>query len=110
MAQALPFPDAQFDAGLSTVMLHHLPRKVREQAAAEMRRVLKPGGRVLAVDFGANTAEERSLLDHIHRRHGHVALSDILALLGEAGLRIIESGAVGVRDLHFVLAAVPCCM
>jgi hypothetical protein len=39
----------------------------------------------------------------------NVALSDILALLGEAGSKIIESGAVGVRDLHFVLAAVPCC-
>jgi ubiquinone/menaquinone biosynthesis C-methylase UbiE len=109
MAQALPFPDAQFDAVLSTVMLHHLPRKVREQAAAEMRRVLKPGSRVLAVDFGANTAKKKSLLDHIHRRHGHVAQSDILALLGEAGLKIVESGSVGVRDLHFVLAATPCC-
>ena len=81
---------------------------MREQAAAEMRRVLKPGGRVLVVDFGGNTAK-KSLLDHFHRRHGHVAQSDILALLGEAGLKIIESGAVGVRDLHFVLAAVPCC-
>src|SRR5262245_140720 len=50
-AQALPFPDAQFDAVLSTVMFHHLPRKAREQCAQEMRRVLKPGGRVLVVDF-----------------------------------------------------------
>jgi ubiquinone/menaquinone biosynthesis C-methylase UbiE len=32
MAQALPFPDAQFDAVLSTVILHHLPRKARQQA------------------------------------------------------------------------------
>jgi ubiquinone/menaquinone biosynthesis C-methylase UbiE len=95
LAQALPFPDAQFDAVLSTVMLHHLPRKVREEAVAEMRRVLKPGGRVLAVDFGENIAKKKSLLDHFHRRHGHVALSDILALLGGAGLKIIESGAVG---------------
>ena len=109
LAQALPFPDAQFDAVLSTVMLHHLTRKVREQAAAEMRRVLKPGGRVLAVDFGGNTAKKKRLLNHFHRRHGHVALSDILALLGEAGLKIIESGEMGVRDLHFVRAAAPSC-
>jgi SAM-dependent methyltransferase len=109
-AQSLPFPDAQFDAVFSTVMLHHLPRKVREQAAAEMRRVLKPGGRVLVVDFGSNTAKKKSLLDHIHRRHGYVALSDILALLGEAGLKIVESGPVGVRDLNFVLAAAPGCV
>ena len=109
LAQALPFPDAQFDVVLSTVMLHHLTRKVREQAAAEMRRVLKPGGRVLAVDFGGNTAKKKRLLNHFHRRHGHVALSDILALLGEAGLKIIESGEMGVRDLHFVRAAAPSC-
>jgi ubiquinone/menaquinone biosynthesis C-methylase UbiE len=51
-AQKLPFPDAQFDAVLSTMMLHHLPRKGREDCAREIRRVLKPGGRVLAVDFG----------------------------------------------------------
>ena len=36
---------------MSTLMLHHLPRRVREQCVQEMRRVLKPGGRVLAVDF-----------------------------------------------------------
>jgi ubiquinone/menaquinone biosynthesis C-methylase UbiE len=107
-AQALPFPDAQFDAVLATVMLHHLPSKVRAQAVVEMRRVLKPGGRVLVVDFGGNTAKKKSLLDHFHRRHGHVAQSDILTLLGEAGLKIIQSGAVGVRDLHFVLAVAPC--
>src|SRR5439155_21762286 len=47
VAEALPFPDARFDAVLSTLMLHHLPRKVRQQCAREIRRVLKTGGRVL---------------------------------------------------------------
>jgi ubiquinone/menaquinone biosynthesis C-methylase UbiE len=108
-AQALPFPDAQFDAVLSTVMLHHLPRKARQQCACEMRRVLKPGGRVLAVDFGGAGPEKKSLLDHFHRRHGHVSLPDIIAVLSEAGLNCVESGAVGIRDLQFVLAAAPCC-
>lgn len=107
LAQALPFPDAQFDAVLSTVMLHHLPRKARQECASEMRRVLKPGGRVLAVDFGGAARERRSLLAHFHR-HGHVNLSDIIAVLSEAGLNIAESGAVGIRDLQFVLAAAPC--
>lgn len=52
IAEALPFPDAQFDAVLSTVMLHHLPGEARKQCAPDIRRVLKPGGRMLAVDFG----------------------------------------------------------
>ena len=106
MAQALPFPDAQFDAVLATVMLHHLPRKARQQCAAEMRRVLKPGGRVLAVDFGLAARERKGLLAHFHR-HGHVKLPDIIDLLNEAGLHSVESGAVGIRDLQFVLAKRP---
>src|SRR5687768_2717271 len=58
IVEALPFPDAHFDVVLSTLMLHHLPRLVREQCAREMRRVLKPGGRLLAVDF-ATPARQR---------------------------------------------------
>lgn len=108
LAEALPFPDAQFDAVLTTVMLHHLPRKARQRCAREMRRVLKPGGRVLAVDFGGSAQEGKSFLDHFHRRHGHVSLRDLAALLSEVGLNSVESGAVGIRDLQFILAAAPC--
>lgn len=108
LAQALPFLDAQFDVVLST-MLHHLPRQARQQCACEIRRVLKPGGRVLAVDFGEPSQEKGGLLSHFHHRHGHVSLRDIIAVLSEAGLNCIESGAVGISDLQFVLAAAPCC-
>jgi len=104
MAQALPFPDAQFDLVLSTVMLHHLPRKGRAQCAAEMRRVLKRSGRVLVVEFGSAAREQKGFLGHFHR-HGHVKLSDVIGLLTETGLNIVESGPVGIRDLQFVLAS-----
>jgi len=103
-AQALPFPDAQFDAVLSTLMLHHLPRKAREQCVREMRRVLKPGGRVLAVDFAAAGREQPGLLARFHH-HGHIDLDAITPLLGEVGFTVVESGAVGFRDLQFALAA-----
>ncbi|HEV8456601.1 MAG TPA: class I SAM-dependent methyltransferase, partial [Gemmatimonadales bacterium] len=33
VVEALPFPDARFDAVLSTLMLHHLPREARQQCA-----------------------------------------------------------------------------
>lgn len=104
VVEGLPFPDGDFDVVLSTLMLHHLPREARQQCAREMRRVLKPGGRVLAVDFGGAAGERRGLIAHFHRRHGRVALPDIVRLLREAGFEIIESGAVGVRDLNFALA------
>ena len=103
LAQLLPFPAAQFDAVLTSVMLHHLPRKARQRCAAEMRRVLRPGGRVLAVDFGSAVPETKGLLSHFHR-HGHIKLPDMMDLLSEAGLNSVGSGAVGFRDLQFVLA------
>jgi hypothetical protein len=74
-----------------------------------MRRVLKPGGRVLAIDFGATDRKRKTLLDHFHRRHGHVDLKDMIETLNQAGLNIAESGAVGMRDLNFVIATAPCC-
>ena len=109
LAEALPFTDAQFNVVLSTVMLHHLPRKARLQCANEIRRVLKPDGRVLAVDFEGFSEQKKSLLSHFHRPHGHVRSQDIVTLLGEAGLSVVDSGPVGIRDLHFVLAKPGCC-
>ena len=41
---------------------------------------------------------------HFHR-HGYVDGRDIVTVLGEAELKTIERGAVGVKDLQFVLAS-----
>ena len=67
-----------------------------------MRRVLKPGGRVVAVDF-APRAELKGFLRGIHR-HGHVKLDDMVAMLEAAGLTVTESGELGYRNLQFALA------
>jgi ubiquinone/menaquinone biosynthesis C-methylase UbiE len=106
--EALPYPDAQFDVVLSTLMFHHLPRRMREEGVREMRRVLKPGGRVLIVDF-AGTDQQKGFFAHFHQRHGHVKPAEVTALLSSAGLRVVDSGAMGVKDLHFSLATAPCC-
>jgi ubiquinone/menaquinone biosynthesis C-methylase UbiE len=105
-AQAIPFQAAQFDVVVSTLTLHHLPRKARQAYAREMRRVAKPGGRVLVIDFAAPSARRHGLLAHLHR-HGHTKLDDTVALLSDAGLSVLESGAVGRMDLQFVLASAP---
>ncbi|HMF95535.1 MAG TPA: methyltransferase domain-containing protein [Vicinamibacterales bacterium] len=104
VAENLPFPDRRFDVVLSTLMLHHLPRSTRQQCAREIERVLKSGGRVLAVDFGRG--KQRALLAHFHR-HGHVEVQDIVTLFAEASLRPLRTGPVGMNNLNFVLAEAP---
>ena len=101
VAEKLPFPDRRFDVVFSTLMLHHLPRKTRQQCAGEIERVLKIGGRVVAVDFGR--AKRRGLLAHFHR-HGHVEIEDIVSLFVAAGLKPMRTGPVGMNDLNFVVA------
>jgi ubiquinone/menaquinone biosynthesis C-methylase UbiE len=101
VAEELPFPDRRFDVVLSTLMLHHLPRAVRQRCAGEIRRVLKVGGRVLAVDFGR--AKQRGVLAHFHR-HGSIEVHDIVKLFEGAGLTPIRTGPVGMNNLNFVLA------
>jgi ubiquinone/menaquinone biosynthesis C-methylase UbiE len=109
LAETLPFPNAQFDVVLSTIMLHHLPLKARVQCVCEIQRVLKPGGRVFAVDFGGDAGQETSRFAHFHPRpHGHVTAGDMIAMLSESGLNVVDSGALGISDLHFVVATAPC--
>ena len=106
VAETLPFPEARFDVVLSTLMLHHLPRPARQQCLREARRVSRPGGRLLVVDFESSSRQERGLLGRMHR-HGGVSLDEIVQLVVDAGFRVVRKGPVGLRNLQFVLAASP---
>lgn len=103
VAQALPLPDSAVDVVISTLMLHHLPRKARPDIVREIKRVLKPGGRFLAVDFVKPAEGRKSFMDRFHR-HGFVRLEDVIGELEAAGFTIARKGLVGERDLQFVMA------
>ena len=103
VVETMPFADGDFDAVLSSLMLHHLPRAVREQCVQETRRVLKPGGLALVVDFGRSTGKPSGVIGHLHQ-HGGVPLEDIVKLFTNVGCEIVESGAVGMLRLNYVLA------
>ena len=51
LAQQLPFPDDTFAAATCRLALHHIAQQDRRQAIEEIRRVLRPGGRLLIADF-----------------------------------------------------------
>jgi ubiquinone/menaquinone biosynthesis C-methylase UbiE len=105
VVETLPYSDTRFDAVLSTLMLHHLPRDTRRQCIAEVRRVLKPGGRMLVVDF-ARPQRKHGFFAHFHR-HGHVDVDDVVAMMNDSGFAITERGALGFSSLQFVLASSP---
>ena len=48
----LPYPDDGFDVVLSTLFFHHLSDDAKRRTAAEMARVLRPGGRLVVGDLG----------------------------------------------------------
>jgi SAM-dependent methyltransferase len=104
--ECLPFPNGTFDVVLSTLMMHHLPRPTRERCASEMRRVLRPGGRLLVVDFEKPSNRRGGLIARFHR-HGGVPLRDIVELLRSERLAVMQIGDVGVSDLRFALATKP---
>jgi SAM-dependent methyltransferase len=55
-AQAIPFPGDHFDVVIANHMLYHIPSLPR--ALAEIRRVLKPGARLVAATNGAQHMRE----------------------------------------------------
>jgi ubiquinone/menaquinone biosynthesis C-methylase UbiE len=58
----LAHADAFFDRVFSSMMFHHVPRNERPPVLAEIRRVLKPGGRLEFLDF-ADDQLSRQLRD-----------------------------------------------
>ena len=50
--EELPFGDGSFHLAVSTLAFHHLPLDLKRTALKEMKRVVRPGGRVFIGDFG----------------------------------------------------------
>ncbi|HEY3609011.1 MAG TPA: methyltransferase domain-containing protein [Pseudonocardiaceae bacterium] len=96
-AQRLPYPDASFDRVLSSLMLHHLDHKTKVAAAAEVVRVLRPGGSLHVADFtGQAHGGIHGFLARRVAKSAHVVdnLDDgIPRLLTMAGLECTEVAA-----------------
>jgi ubiquinone/menaquinone biosynthesis C-methylase UbiE len=73
MAYALPYPDGSFDAVVSTLTFHHLTPDQQVRALAEVRRVLRPGGRLALADLAAPHSHLMRLLLHLPLMHGRRA-------------------------------------
>jgi ubiquinone/menaquinone biosynthesis C-methylase UbiE len=86
-AQRLPYEDGEFDRVLSSMMLHHLHDDEKPAAAAEIFRVLRPGGRLHLVDIGGAMTAHEGLAARLmmHNRHAGANLGDSIPRLLRAG-------------------------
>jgi SAM-dependent methyltransferase len=107
-AEALPFPDDEFDAAVAQLVVHFMTDPVR--GIAEMARVTRPGGRVAACvwDYrgGSNPLNlfwtavrdldpaEAGEAELPGTREGH-----LVEIFEQAGLRDVQ-GSVAVADLE----------
>lgn len=119
-AAAMPYPDQAFDLILAATVLHEMPPRTRAAALGEMKRVLRPGGRMLLIDFQAGPVRPvrgwitRGLIAATEvaagRRH-HRNYRDFMAhgglppLLDAHGIlvsqhKIVSGGAIGLYLLH----------
>jgi ubiquinone/menaquinone biosynthesis C-methylase UbiE len=110
-AATLPFSDRSFSTVVSTLVFHHLPTAVKQQAIGEVHRVLVDGGTFLLADFGvADTvllASFARLLTILRFPEGATFQDNvegrILGFLIHAGFAVTEI-APRYRGIQFLLA------
>jgi demethylmenaquinone methyltransferase/2-methoxy-6-polyprenyl-1,4-benzoquinol methylase len=112
-AEALPFPDARFDAYTIAFGIRNVPRI--ETALAEAHRVLKPGGHFLCLEFSTVDVPGLAALYDLYSFNVIPALGRSVAGDGEAYRYLVESirrfpkpqpfadmiGAAGFRRVGF---------
>lgn len=93
-AEELPFDDDSFDAAVSTLVLCTVTDQ--ERALGELRRVLRPGGRLLFIEHVRSDeprlARWQDRLNGLQRRIGHGCNCNrpTLDAIGEAGFSVTE--------------------
>ena len=107
VVESLPFPDGSFDVVLSSLMMHHLPTDLKRPALAEIRRVLKPGGQLLVVDFKRPTSllgrAAATMLLHGAMKEG---VQDLVPAMQAAGFASVETGGTRFGMLGYARARV----
>jgi demethylmenaquinone methyltransferase/2-methoxy-6-polyprenyl-1,4-benzoquinol methylase/phosphoethanolamine N-methyltransferase len=111
LIEAIPFPDATFDLAISSLVLHHLPDDLKRTGLDEIRRVLKPGGRFMAMDYAAHSHSPLGPgrpLGHLHSIFGHSRgesmVDKLMPMLKDAGFSDLEGIPTRHKNFAFIRA------
>jgi ubiquinone/menaquinone biosynthesis C-methylase UbiE len=104
----IPFPDGRFDVVLASFMIFHMDEDTRRRGLPEIHRVLKPGGRLVIVDFeppakGYLRIVANVVLGHLlggdeMLRH---SVHELRPLMEEAGFAGVETGGTRYKVIGF---------
>lgn len=94
----IPFPDNKFDVVLCSFMIFHMSEATRKKGIAEIRRVLKPNGRLLVLDLAMPARPlPRAIAQVFFKGFIEHDLKELLPLMREAGFSNIEIGPAKFR-------------
>jgi len=107
-AEQLPIAEAHFDLVTNIYLFHELPPKVRPVVAAELARIIKPGGRLIFLDSlqTGDVPDYDGLLELFPRLfhepyYTSYVTTDLRALFGEVGFEV-ESERTAVFSKRIV--------
>lgn len=111
LAEQLPYDDNAFDCAVSTFFFHHIEFTLKQRALAELRRTIKPGGRIVIVDvdvpsnpFGALCAWSGYLLFRQEEIRENIQgrLREAINGAGFASVQLVSrhSGYISIFLLH----------
>jgi ubiquinone/menaquinone biosynthesis C-methylase UbiE len=117
-ASAMPFKDSAFDLAIAMLALHEMRPAVRSSVLREMKRVLKPGGRILLIDYHPRpvrplkgwlnrmiilSAEVAAGREHLKNYRQFVAAKGLPTVIAEHALVVKKQRIVGEGALALFL-------
>ena len=117
-ATEMPYPDQTFNLVVSMLVIHEIEHSIRLAVLDEIKRVLKPDGRILLIDFNPGPvdffegwrtkaivllSEIAAGREHFRNFRHFMSINGLHHLIEIAGLTIVKQKVVGGGPLTLIL-------